>query len=326
MGSVTFVDRGWVAWAGLTALVAAVVVAAQPGLDPNVLPAVVVVGVLAGAVCAAAGLAVVARRLADGPAPARRWWGRTTVVVAVVAAAALLGVAAVPADGDFRLMNLALLGAALLGFAVVLAGGWTALLTSGYQRERAARVRAEERAEMAAHLHDSVLQGLLLIDRHADRPIEVRRLTRHTERELRALLYGEPAADPDDLACALRRVAEKTEDRFDVTVELSVVGTRPLDGPARAVLGAVREALTNAGRHSGATRVTAYVEVTGEEVVALVRDRGRGFTVPAGGTGRGIPDSIHARVRRHGGTAEVRSTPGDGTAVELRIPVAAQRD
>jgi len=114
------------------------------------------------------------------------------------------------------------------------------------------------------------------------------------------------------------------EDRFDVAVELVAVGTCPLDGPPRAVVGAVREALTNAAKHAQVRRVSVFTEVSGAEVFALVRDRGRGFDPAArpGGDRRGIADSIEARMAGQGGSAVVRSAVGTGTEVELRMPLS----
>jgi signal transduction histidine kinase len=208
---------------------------------------------------------------------------------------------------------------ALLG-AVVLP--WIFLLTRTVTRERAARVRAEERAAMAAHLHDSVLQSLTLIHKRTEDP-DVRRLARSTERELRAWLFG-AETNKDDLVSAVTTVASEIEDRFAITVELVLVGSCPMDARAGAVVGAIREALTNAAKHSGVQRVSALVEVTGGEVFALVRDRGRGFDVPVhtGTNRRGVIDSIEGRMRQQGGVAAIRSEVGSGTEVELRMPVA----
>jgi signal transduction histidine kinase len=124
---------------------------------------------------------------------------------------------------------------------------------------------------------------------------------------------------------ALRAAAAEVEDRHGVTVELVTVGTCRLDERARAVAGAAAEALTNAAKHAGVQRVSVFAEVADGQVLVVVRDRGRGFDPPAAGGaggGRGIPDSIVGRMRRQGGTATIRSAPGAGTEVELRMPVA----
>jgi len=221
---------------------------------------------------------------------------------------------------------------ALVGLAVL---PWLFLLTRTVTRERAARVRAEERAEVATHLHDSVLQTLTLIQKRRGDPGEMARLARHAERELRGWLYGgsragarlaeREAGGEDDLVAALHAAAAEVEDRFGAAVELVTVGTCRLDERARAVAGAASEALTNAAKHAGVTRVSVFAEVADGRVVVVVRDRGRGFDQAAmggSGGGRGIPDSIVGRMRRQGGEAAIRSAPGAGTEVELRMPVA----
>lgn len=202
---------------------------------------------------------------------------------------------------------LALLGAVILP--------WIFLMVT---RERTARIRAEERASVAAHLHDSVLQSLTLIHKRTSEP-EVKRLARSTERELRSWLFGQSPAE-GQLGAAVTALSEEIEDRFAVTVELVLVGDCPLSEPVQAVAGALREALTNAAKHSGAQYVSALVEVSGGEVFALVRDRGRGFDT-AIHNGHGMAVSVDARMRRHGGTAVIRSAVGEGTEVELRMPV-----
>jgi signal transduction histidine kinase len=212
----------------------------------------------------------------------------------------------------------------LLAGAVLLP--WLFVLTRAITRERAARVRAEERAELATHLHDSVLQALTLIHKRAEDPRAVRGLTRRADRDLRAWLYGGPPDDGDDFAAAAKAVAEEVEDRFDVTVEVATVGTCRLDGPARAVIGAVREALTNAAKHAEVRHVSVFAEISEQDVHALVRDRGRGFD-PAlcnDTDRRGITDSIERRIHAHGGSAVVRSALGAGTEVELHMPRGAR--
>jgi len=257
-----------------------------------------------------------------------RLMSRVVVFVAIFAVAGpVLGMLALRMFGqDDSMVALALgmMSMAAAGVIALVGGVLTpglVLLARTVARERSARVRAEERAEVAAHLHDSVLQALTLIQKRADDSRSVRQLARSTERELRVWLYGAaPSAAGEDLAAAVRAVCEEIEDRFDVAVELVAVGTCPLDEPALAVVGAVREALTNAGKHAGVRQVSAFVEAADGELLALVRDRGRGFDpglVPA--DRRGIADSIEARIRQHGGTAQVRSAAGAGVEVELRV-------
>jgi signal transduction histidine kinase len=209
-----------------------------------------------------------------------------------------------------------------VGVAVLL-GPWIVRLLRDLSTERRERIRSEERSEMAAHLHDSVLQTLALIQR-ADGPGRARTLARRQERELRAWLYGERAPEADggtaDLSSALDRLVTDVEDRHDVEVDLVLVGSCPIEPRVEALVAALREAAHNAARHAGVDEVSVYVEVLPDRVEAYVRDRGRGFDVADVEAGRlGIRESIIGRMARHGGRAEVHSTPGEGTEVTLQI-------
>ena len=188
--------------------------------------------------------------------------------------------------------------------------------------ERAARIRSEERAELGAHLHDSVLQTLALMQRRADDPTEVARLARHQERELRSWLAGdEPARPGERLADALRAAAEETEEAHATQVEAVVVGDAALNERFEGLVAATREALTNAAKFaSGAGPVRLYAEVSDGAARVFVDDRGPGFdpdAIPA--DRRGVRESIIGRMERHGGRAEIHSRPGGGTEVELEI-------
>jgi signal transduction histidine kinase len=188
--------------------------------------------------------------------------------------------------------------------------------------ERAERIRSQERAEVAAHLHDSVLQTLTLVQKRADDPREVAALARRQERELRDWLAGDGHRSAEkSFAGALRRLAEKIEDDHRVAVELVVVGDCELDESVEAVLGATGEALLNAAKHApepGPIRVYAEVEDTGIE--AYVRDRGPGFDIAGVPPDRrGVRESIVGRMERAGGRADVRSSPDGGTEVSLAI-------
>ncbi|CAA9473126.1 MAG: Two-component system sensor histidine kinase [uncultured Solirubrobacteraceae bacterium] len=192
--------------------------------------------------------------------------------------------------------------------------------------ERSARIRSQERAEVAAHLHDSVLQTLALVQKRADDPRAVATLARQQERELRAWLWDPqaPAADAG-LAAALRAAAAEVEEAHGVPIEVVTVGDVAMaDGPA-TVLAAAREALTNAAKFAGdAGPVALYAEAAPERVQVFVRDRGPGFdlaAVPA--DRRGVRDSIIGRMERHGGRAAIAPAPGGGTEVELVLEEAA---
>jgi signal transduction histidine kinase len=191
--------------------------------------------------------------------------------------------------------------------------------------ERRERIRTEERALMAARLHDSVLQTLALIQR-SDDARGAQRLARRQERELRAWLYGgeEPDA-PDTFAAALRRVTEDVEARYDVAVELVQPSDAPLDADLEALVAAAREALVNAATHAGTASVAVLGRVTDREASVFVRDRGRGFDRAAVPPDRaGVRESIEARMARHGGHAEIHTAPGAGTEVELTLPRGAR--
>jgi len=210
----------------------------------------------------------------------------------------------------------------LVGFALIIGPGvWE--LGSQLMRERRERIRSDERAEVAAHLHDSVLQTLALVQRRADDPREVVRLARMQERELRAWLLsgGETNGATDgSVGSALDALAAEVETQHGVPVEVVRVRDCPAEG-LQPLLLAAREAIVNAVRHSGAPSVSVYLEVEGSRVSIFVRDRGRGFDPDAVAPDRrGISGSIVDRLARAGGEAKVRSTPGDGTEVEMSMP------
>jgi signal transduction histidine kinase len=189
--------------------------------------------------------------------------------------------------------------------------------------ERAERIRSEERAQVAAHLHDSVLQTLTLMQKRADDPREVASLARRQERELRDWLAGGRSRDNGkrSLASELRSASEAVEDDHRVAIESVVVGDCELDPRAEAVLGAAREALLNAARHSGDSGpIRVYAEIDDAGIALFVRDRGAGFdpaAVPE--DRRGVRESIVGRMERAGGRADIRSSPGGGTEVAIEI-------
>jgi signal transduction histidine kinase/phage shock protein PspC (stress-responsive transcriptional regulator) len=252
--------------------------------------------------------------------------GRVVVVRTIVGGALVVGGLAILFASGGLLSAVGQLGLAVVATGVgvaVLLGPWIVRLWRERDEERRQRIRSEERSEMAAHLHDSVLQTLTLIQRHADAPARARMLARRQERELRAWLFDERApldGRPDALVPALEAVVTEVEDRHVVGVDLVVVGDCPLDRRVEGLVAAVREAAHNAARHSGADEVSLYVEVEPERVTAYVRDRGRGFDLAAVEPGRlGVRESIVGRMARLGGTAEVHTAPGEGTEVVLEV-------
>ncbi|MBE1590076.1 PspC domain-containing protein [Nonomuraea angiospora] len=218
-----------------------------------------------------------------------------------------------------------------LMFTVVVVGGlavicapWLAGLWKELQLERRERIRQEERAEVAAMVHDSVLHTLTLIQRVAHDPREVTRLARSQERDLRNWLY-QPAQDADaTVAAAVRRIAAEEEDAHGVPIEVVCVGDIALDpvGKLAAQLKAARQAMVNAAKYSESPAISVYAEVEGEEVTIFVKDRGKGFDLDAVPLDRmGIRESIIGRMERHGGTARVRTSVGEGTEVMLTMKV-----
>jgi len=209
---------------------------------------------------------------------------------------------------------------AVLAGVALITGPWWWRLLADLSTERRERIRSQERAELAAHVHDSVLQTLALIQRHVDSPREVARLARGQERELRAWLYRPDGQREAKLAAALEGVSAEVEDAYAVQVETVVVGDGEVDDRLAAVVQATREALVNAARHAGVSTVSLYAEVEPERVSVFVRDRGVGFDQGAVPDDRhGLHGSIVGRMERHGGTAAVRSAPGAGTEVELTM-------
>jgi signal transduction histidine kinase len=218
--------------------------------------------------------------------------------------------------------NMLMAIAVAVGGLGLLFGPWIWRLATQLMEERASRARADARAEVAAHLHDSVLQTLALIQR-AEEPREMASLARTQERELRSWLYGRGADAADtQLRDAIDDMAGRVERQHRTRVEAITVGDAPLDPPLRALVAAVGEAATNAARHSGADSVAVYVEVEPAAVTAFVRDTGTGFDPDAVPEDRhGIRESIVGRVARLGGTATIVSGT-KGTEVVIHMPRA----
>jgi signal transduction histidine kinase len=211
----------------------------------------------------------------------------------------------------------------VVGLGLV-SGPWWMRMVRDLNAERSARIREQERAEVAAHVHDSVLHTLTLIQRHVDDPREVARLARAQERELRGWLYR-PRTDPAaTVTSEVERVAAEVEDAHGVAIEVVVVGDAPLEDSLRAVLDATREALVNAAKYARDSPISVYVEVEPDQVTVFVRDRGPGFDLAAVPEDRlGLRQSVVGRMQRHGGVATVRSAAGEGTEVQLEMPRSA---
>jgi signal transduction histidine kinase len=240
-----------------------------------------------------------------------------------IALAAMGAVALLSSDGA----STALLSpGAVAGALLLIAGPWVWRLALDRDAERTARIRGDERSDVAARVHDSVLQTLALIQRHATEPNRVVSLARRQERELRGWLYADQPIGDDNasLVAALSAAAGDVEELHGVRVEIASAGDCPVDGPVGAVVLAAREAMTNAAKFAGVDEIDVYVEVTDEEISVFVRDRGAGFeraAVPA--DRRGLAESIEGRLERAGGRATVVSSPGEGTEVELHVARSA---
>jgi len=258
-------------------------------------------------------------------------WSAAVRILAGVALVATGIVVVLLRSGSLDQVQFALIAvlATLVGVAVLTVPFWLRLVRD-LGEERSARIRTDERAEIAAHLHDSVLQTLALIQKQAESPREVARLARGQERELRGWLYGpggyghgkERDVPGGRLSEALARACGEVEDTFAISVPQVVVGDADLDEPLTALVQAAREAIVNAAKHAGVDEVSVYAEVEPAAVTVFVRDRGKGFdpeVVP--GDRHGLADSIKGRMERNGGNCRLRTAPGEGTEVQLEMPI-----
>jgi signal transduction histidine kinase/phage shock protein PspC (stress-responsive transcriptional regulator) len=246
--------------------------------------------------------------------------GMVRLVIGIALASIGVVFLATQGRGLAGLWDVGIAALAVLAGAALIAAPWGVRLWSDLRAEQTQRIRETERADIAAHLHDSVLQTLALIQRKADDPGEVTRLARAQERELRGWLYAGPRGSRASLASAVTEVAHEVEDLHGIPIELVITGDRPLDVGGSALVQALREALLNAVRH-GAPPVSAYVEVGSERVEAFVRDHGPGFDLDDVPRDRlGVRESILGRMSRHGGTAALRRLE-HGTEVSLSLPV-----
>jgi signal transduction histidine kinase len=258
----------------------------------------------------------------------KRFWPLARAAAGVfMVIAGVTGFIVVRGSGGSHLGGMLQAALAVLVGVALIAGPYLVRLTQDLSAERLMRIRAQERAEVAAHVHDSVLHTLTLIQRHAEDPREVSRLARAQERELRAWLYRPEGTGRDDepttLAAAVRAVAAEVEDAHGVPVEVVCVGDCPLDERLAAQLQAAREAMVNAAKYGGGAAgepVQVYAEVEGVRVFVSVRDHGPGFDLDqVPGDRMGVRESIIGRMQRNGGTARLRPAPGGGTEVELEM-------
>lgn len=290
----------------------------------------------------------------DGVAGVLLGGGGFGAVVRILAGIALVATAilvVVLRNGSFDQVRFALLAvvAALVGVAVLTVPFWLRQARD-LSEERKARIRTDERAAIATHLHDSVLQTLALIQKQSESSREVAWLARRQERELRSWLYGpngyrsgsdtagsageEESAQPGAehvqrdtrLSAAVATACAEVEDRFGVSAQPVVVGDIGLDEAVLALVQAGREAMVNAAKHAGVDEVSVYTEVEETKVTLFVRDRGVGFDPAAVGSDRhGLTDSVRGRIERNGGSCRLRTTVGEGTEVQLELPLRTNR-
>ena len=245
-------------------------------------------------------------------------WARLAAGLALVVAGVLVMVSG---SGSWEQTWLALLSSvAVLGGVALVLLPWGLKFWRDLEAERAGRVRATERAEIAAHLHDSVLQTLALIQRRAGSETDVVRLARAQERELRGWLYRDPGKEAGQLSEGINAAAAEVEDSLGHAVEVVTVGDCDMSERHEALVQAAREAMLNAARHGGGA-VSVYLEVTDGAAEVFVKDRGPGFDPDAVPADRlGVRESIVGRMNRHGGTAIINSSQA-GTEVRLRLPL-----
>jgi signal transduction histidine kinase len=296
----------WVWSAGRRPLVAVLIfaVATMALLGALGVPA----GVYLGAGLAVAGLVLLARRGAT-----LRPGGASLFVPGIALAMA----GAVVMLGHLGSSDAFVGPGALAGALALVLAPWVWQLA----QERTERIRLAERAEIAARIHDSVLQTLALVQKDADHPQRVRALARRQERELRRWLYGSGYGTATTFADALAEAVADVEEAHGARVELASSGDTPLDDSLAQLVLAAREAIGNAAKHSRADEISVFAEADAATVSVFVRDRGVGFDRAAvGDDRRGIAESIEARMRRAGGSATITSSPGGGTEVELTMP------
>jgi len=303
-------------------LVGGALVAQQRGVDLRLGVLIPILTVVGGAVLAWAQLddAERGRWLVGDTGPSGRRAGLVRLGIGISLAVIGVVVLVTQGRGFSGLWEVGIPAVAVLAGVALVAAPWGVRLWGDLRAEQAQRIRETERADIAAHLHDSVLQTLALIQRKAGDSAEVVRLARAQERELRGWLYAGPLGSQASLASAVTEVAHEVEDLHGIPIELVVTGDRPLDVGGAALVRAMREALRNAVRH-GSAPVSAYVEVGSGSVEAFVRDHGPGFDLEEVPQDRfGVRESIMGRMSRHGGSASLRRLD-HGTEVYLSLPV-----
>ncbi len=263
------------------------------------------------------GVAIVWRQLDDAPQK-----GTSQTIAQFLIGFGVLATAAIyffsqNTDLSLLIEAFGVLVVATVGLTIIL-GTWVTRVIAQLGAERAERSKAEARAEIAAHLHDSVLQTLVLLQKNAADTNAVSALARKQERELREWLYGSGSQASDSLAGLLKATAAEVENDYGVVIEVVIVGDGEVDERRYALVQALREAMVNAAKHSKVNRIDVFVEIDKDGVESFVRDRGVGFDQEAVDEGRrGISHSIYERMKRHGGEVRIKSKSGEGTEVRI---------
>jgi signal transduction histidine kinase len=218
---------------------------------------------------------------------------------------------------------------AWLALAFGLAWVLVALARQGSRAAVAEGLRAgreAERARLLRETHDTVLQTLEAIalrsggDAAAERLREIRATALQQATALRAVLR-EDTARQGGLAAGLRALTEELLRRgFHTELVTGELDGDPPPAVTAALVGATREALTNAAKHAGTGRAVVRAVSRPDGVEVTVRDHGRGFDPGAERAGFGVDRSIATRMREVGGRAELWSAPGRGTRVTLWAP------
>ena len=261
----------------------------------------------------AVGVVLVAQRAAQPRARGRFLLG---VVLVLVGTIVYVNAASPFGDGGGPIAP----GAVAIAFTAIVAP-WLWRLARERDAERLERIRTQERAEMAERIHDSVLQTLALVQRHAEDPRRVATLARQQERELRGWLYGREQGKEGTIAAAVEAAAAEVEQLHGIRIDVVTAGDAALDERLSALVLAAREAMTNAAKFARVESFSVYVEAGAAGAAVFVRDRGVGFEPEAVAADRhGIRESIERRLERHGGSATITSAPGAGTEIELRMP------
>ncbi len=263
------------------------------------------------------------RLLTSGPTRGGRMAIRAVPGVALVALAAVIGITLMSRYVSYRDPNGAVIGMALIALisALLIAGPAAVGLMLRVDIDKEGRAREQERRRFAAHLHDSVLQTLALIQRQASDPEAVAKLARRQEHALRAWMAGESDLSSATVTGAVRDMVADVEDEQGFKVELTAIGDARLDDRSEELIAAAREALRNAARHAPGAPVNVFLNINGHGIELFVRDSGPGFefeVVPP--ERRGLRDAVIGRMSLAGGSAAVESTPGEGTEIALKLP------